>query len=148
MRDVRAGEALRARLSEDVACPSCGYNLRGVGTVACPECGRIIPLPVGETRRDALGSWRPVSVVLGGGALVGVLVAGWLFFGVVTSSKAGRPLWTVMGVAPALVPGVLRWWWHRQKGVWASLDETDRRVRRRLALIVMVVSLVLAVLAL
>ena len=32
--------ALRAYLkSGDVACPECGYNLRGVTGVSCPECG-------------------------------------------------------------------------------------------------------------
>ncbi|MGH7132858.1 MAG: hypothetical protein ACREJO_13030 [Phycisphaerales bacterium] len=28
----------------DVACPGCGYNLRGVPAAACPECGRGLKL--------------------------------------------------------------------------------------------------------
>lgn len=44
--DVRASERLQRYLADnDVTCDGCGYNLRGVTTVACPECGRIIASP-------------------------------------------------------------------------------------------------------
>ncbi len=38
---------------DDIACPQCGYNLRGIRGEACPECGRAIRLeelvdPTGE----------------------------------------------------------------------------------------------------
>lgn len=40
--------ALRAFLNErDVACPSCGYNLRGLQSPACPECNQALRLQVG-----------------------------------------------------------------------------------------------------
>lgn len=40
--------ALRAFLSErDVACPSCGYNLRGLQSPVCPECNQALKLQVG-----------------------------------------------------------------------------------------------------
>lgn len=40
--------ALRAFLAErDVACPSCGYSLRGLQSPACPECNQALKLQVG-----------------------------------------------------------------------------------------------------
>ncbi len=40
--------ALRAFLAErDSACPSCGYNLRGLQSPACPECNQALKLQVG-----------------------------------------------------------------------------------------------------
>ena len=40
--------ALRAFLAErDSACPSCGYNLRGLQSPACPECNQSLKLQVG-----------------------------------------------------------------------------------------------------
>ncbi len=41
------GELLRAFLAgRSVACPSCGYDLRGLTGAACPECGRQLSLSV------------------------------------------------------------------------------------------------------
>ncbi len=40
-------DLLRAYLSErDAACPTCGYNLRGLGQCTCPECGDGLSLTV------------------------------------------------------------------------------------------------------
>ena len=39
---------LKSYLAEqDVACPSCGYNLRGLTIRACPECNEALQLRVG-----------------------------------------------------------------------------------------------------
>lgn len=44
-RDV---EALAAYLADrDVACPGCGYNLRGLKAERCPECNEALQLQVG-----------------------------------------------------------------------------------------------------
>ncbi|MHC5004759.1 MAG: hypothetical protein ACYTJ0_16730 [Planctomycetota bacterium] len=48
------GELLAGFLAaNDVACPACGYNLRGVVSATCPECGLALHLGVQET--GALG---------------------------------------------------------------------------------------------
>ena len=40
-------DLLRAYLSaRDAACPTCGYNLRGLGQCTCPECGDGLSLTV------------------------------------------------------------------------------------------------------
>ena len=38
--------------NQDVACPKCGYNLRGVGEPTCPECGRAIELAISSPGRS------------------------------------------------------------------------------------------------
>lgn len=48
-----AASAKDSLLDQDVACPSCEYNLRGLGLddVVCPECGTRSNLPALLTRR-------------------------------------------------------------------------------------------------
>jgi len=47
-------EALREFLAErDVACPGCGYSLRGVEQASCPECGEGLALEIGRRRSGA-----------------------------------------------------------------------------------------------
>lgn len=47
-RDSETAELLRQFLErQDVACPACGYNLRGLLTNRCPECAGIVVLGVG-----------------------------------------------------------------------------------------------------
>ncbi len=73
-------DRLREYLAErDEACPSCGYNLRGLTGQACPECGLGLTLRVGLT--------EPATGVLIA-AIVGLAVGvGWsgTFLGVVVS---------------------------------------------------------------
>lgn len=40
----------------NVACPVCGYNLRGLASPICPECGAHLDLRVGSVDRR-LGAW-------------------------------------------------------------------------------------------
>jgi len=51
---VNEANQLRKYLADrDVACPMCGYNLRGVTLLACPECGgRIDYTSVDLNRRE------------------------------------------------------------------------------------------------
>jgi hypothetical protein len=64
-------ETIRQFLADrDVACPGCGYNLRGIEQATCPECGRGIELTI---RRPGRGRGYLLFVLL---ALGWVLIAG------------------------------------------------------------------------
>lgn len=73
-----AGAELRSYLAErDVACPGCGYNLRGLSTDRCPECNQHLELRV-SLAEPRLGAYlAAVTGVLAGGSLA------LLFFGMV-----------------------------------------------------------------
>lgn len=55
--DLAAGEFLRHFLAErDIACPGCGYNLRGLTGRICPECGQalVVSLRLREPKQASL----------------------------------------------------------------------------------------------
>ena len=57
-----------------MACPGCGYNLRGLTTAHCPECRRAIELRVGLTE-PRLGMYLAgVTGLLGGAALAAIFL--------------------------------------------------------------------------
>src|SRR5690349_11255431 len=56
----------------DVACPLCGYNLRGLTSTRCPECGRELQLTVGLTE-PFLRAWLALASAAFASAGVGVL---------------------------------------------------------------------------
>ena len=62
-------EYLRER---DVACPLCGYNLRGLTAARCPECGRGLHLSVGLTE-PRIGAWVTCLVGVTASAGLGLL---------------------------------------------------------------------------
>lgn len=54
--------------ARDVACPSCGYNLRGLREARCPECGEAIALQVGLVEpRQAAGITGLIGLAAGAG---------------------------------------------------------------------------------
>ena len=57
---MRTGDELVAAFlaERDVACPGCGYNLRGVSAGRCPECARELALMVEQP-----GMTPPVKLV-------------------------------------------------------------------------------------
>ncbi len=59
----------------DVACPLCGYNLRGLTSPRCPECGRELQLAVGLTE-PYLRAWVALVVVAAASAGIGLLFLG------------------------------------------------------------------------
>ena len=65
---------LREHLAErDVACPGCGYNLRGLAGAHCPECNEALMLQVGlvEPRLGAyLGALSGFITGAGGAGIV------------------------------------------------------------------------------
>jgi hypothetical protein len=62
-------EYLRER---DVACPLCGYNLRGLSSARCPECGREVQLTVGLTE-PFMRAWVVLASATFAGAGIGLL---------------------------------------------------------------------------
>jgi hypothetical protein len=56
--------------ARDAACPSCGYNLKGVESARCPECGTRLELSL--IRRSPLRGWGPFLLL----AFAWLLLAG------------------------------------------------------------------------
>ena len=77
--EVALLDYLRGR---DVACPLCGYNLRGLTASRCPECGRELQLTVGLVE-PRIGAWVTclVAVTAAGGmgvmAILSIARHGW-----------------------------------------------------------------------
>lgn len=55
----------------DVACPLCGYNLRGLTSPRCPECGNELRLSVG-LREPVLRYWMMLATVVCASAGIGL----------------------------------------------------------------------------
>lgn len=89
--------ALRIFLSEgDVACPECGYNLRGIGAETCPECRARLRLQLEPIRKP--NSRRLWFVVAAGSlcalrGLLGVIELGRLYL---TQRSVPYPLGVVV----------------------------------------------------
>lgn len=99
-------DRLREWLAErDEACPSCGYNLRGLAGQACPECGLGLTLRVGLTE-PATGTLIATIV----GLLVGLsgsgLFAVILFIGLVRFSYLKADVGSIGCIFTLAVTGV------------------------------------------
>jgi hypothetical protein len=114
------GDDLREYVAErDVACPSCGYNLRGLESSTCPECGCGLRLEVASDRakvRKEAVSWLRIAssppaiagtVALGAGLALGpeaaaVIVLGWAgLMAMVCYWRWTRPFMTAPGLTTA-----------------------------------------------
>lgn len=103
-------EFLRLYLSErDVACPGCGYNLRGLTGDACPECGQALRLSVGLVE-PKLGSFLAglIGLVLGLG-FHGFLMVWVLWMSITSSFGSWRDLWPVVIGGVLTLIGTLGW---------------------------------------
>lgn len=69
----------------DVACPLCGYNLRGLTSPRCPECGRDLRLSVGLAE-PFLRAWVLLAV-----ATVAPAGIGLVFVAVLIRDRAFMP---------------------------------------------------------
>lgn len=83
---TQQADALRGFLAErDVACPGCGYNLRGLTGERCPECNQGLEL--GVQLQDAawgtlVGTIVALSIVAGiAGVMLAILIGGTIYFG-------------------------------------------------------------------
>jgi hypothetical protein len=90
----------------DVACPACGYNLRGLREHRCPECGEAIALRVGLVDpRQAAAVAGLIGLAAGAGMnglLLGYAVIRMVFF---RDSLGGMDPFLVLNVGGLLVEG-------------------------------------------
>ena len=116
MTQVRddADDGMRAYLAErDVACPECGYNLRGLPGTVCPECRQELKLTVGllESRIGALiACLGPLFAGTGasGGLLTFVTVVMFRYDGGLSSREALPLVWIPLGCfLSCAVPAIL-----------------------------------------
>lgn len=125
MSDDRHG--LRDYLAErDIACPGCGYNLRGLPGDACPECGKPVELARVRSRRSRHPADR--SFACGVGVALAAIV-GWVIAIVMSASD---PMWMIALWVPgamlvALIVLVCVWTgalraWGRTSKTWAFVN--------------------------
>jgi len=120
------GELLMLFLSQhDVACPGCGYNLRGVILGKCPECAKPIELWIRgeEPRRTA---YMTGLIVISAGAGFHGLVLAWLVWIKEIRLRTG-PKWNEIWPLPVgvIVGGLMLWVWVRTRRqlVWNDRGE-------------------------
>jgi hypothetical protein len=72
VRDTESNDLARFLTSNDIPCPCCGYNLRGLTSDACPECNQPLVLRVGlaEPRVGSLVAAASGFLAGAGAALV------------------------------------------------------------------------------
>jgi hypothetical protein len=61
---------------QDIECPGCGYNLRGLTGECCPECGQALVLRVGLAE-PKMGSFLAALIALTTGLGFNVIVLMW-----------------------------------------------------------------------
>lgn len=116
-------EALAAYLAgRDVACPGCGYNLRGLKAGRCPECDEGLEL---ELRRPEL-RWGPfIAGLIGLGGTFGLFVmslAARIVYGILWGQWFD---WVGLGIVLVSIPalGAILYFW---------ISDRDRLARRPL----------------
>lgn len=94
-------EALRRHLADrEVACPGCGYSLRGLTSDRCPECNQLLVLAV-RLAEPRLGHWIAGLVALAIGVGFHGLILAWASL-VVFSRRGGPPLSDLIPLAVGL----------------------------------------------
>lgn len=133
------------RLDLDLACVTCGYNLRGLAMNGnCPECG----MPIQPSIVDSVGDWSDESFKQIHGALewlgnsqirFGITLllmvisgVGYILFAQYASANGSIPVATasLIVASPALVPMMLVWPWQRMRRC-ENLRHYPRRPTRR-----------------
>ena len=118
--DPAETDALRQFLAErDVACPGCGYNLRGSAGKQCPECGIALPNDFGAKSPRVQSGWHiagTVGLILGLCANVGLFaLCGLLFYPFAGETAGGEVYakWLAVGVG---IDSALLFLWFRARG--------------------------------
>lgn len=116
--------------SQDVACPGCGYNLRGLREPRCPECGEAIALRVGLVDpRQGAGIAGLIALAAGAGMnalLLGYAVIRVVFF---RDSLGGMDTFLLLNIGGLLVEGGALALWLRS---WRRIRRATRPVKVRL----------------
>lgn len=96
---------LRAYLAErDVACPGCGYNLRGLVSNRCPECHQRVALGVAlaePKQRAFIAGLVGISLPLG----FCVMLLAWVGYMIVDRGNRGGPSFDE--ILPVLIGGIV-----------------------------------------
>lgn len=80
---------------DDVDCPVCGYNLRGLGTDICPECGRVFELRLGSPQLSfGLFVWLLAPLIMASGLTI-IIIA----LMAATGSLPSRREWGIYAIA-------------------------------------------------
>lgn len=93
--------------AQDAACPSCGYNLRGLAGEACPECNQRLVLAVGLAE-PRLGWYLAAVIANALGLGFSLLLAGFIVLNVLMRTRGGPPpdMFPAVGV-PLLLQGAM-----------------------------------------
>lgn len=129
---------LRAFLADrDVACPLCGYNLRGLTSDGCPECGQRLTLSVAlaEPRQRAfIAGVVGISLSLG---FCAMLLAWVVLMLVRRGARSGPNLIEILPVVlGTVVASILLWGWIKFRPRLMRMDGDARWACAGLATIV------------
>lgn len=121
-RNTDTNPLARYLSNHDEPCPSCTYNLRGIGGTACPECNQPLRLIV-SARFPRIGVFISGMIILACGLGLNLLL---LIFGIVvvfilrTSSPDDLGRYFAFTVSGVVVCGFCMWWWLRLRSTLAS----------------------------
>ncbi len=107
----------------DVACPGCGYNVRGLEGDACPECGRGLRVEIRAQGRTA-GWWFGLFGLCGASGVMAVVVVT-IAIMVTTGTWDEEPLAFVaamlaIGGLASSALALSRWLTDVRRGAWAG----------------------------
>lgn len=128
---MSGSEAHLAAITEDLACPTCGYNLRGLvgNVVTCPECGHRVDRAKLAAARWARPWYRapglmtlqwPVAVAFGSAVFMPVIAAlptgnqTTFLYVIILVPVVSLALWTLLMVRAVR-------YFRRLEGVWLAL---------------------------
>ena len=98
---------LALRIENDISCPACGYNLRGLKMDGrCPECGRPAIDTFARPLRAFTGALAEEMIRRPGGLLV-ILLAWWIIFSATAALAPAAARVLLLGAAAGLGPMML-----------------------------------------
>jgi hypothetical protein len=106
-------DMLRAFLAaQDIECPSCRYNVRGLRTDVCPECNQKLTLRLALTEPRLAGFIAGLAGLTSGLGFHTVLAAFFTYYYVFVRVRGGPPVDAYhMLLISAAILGVMTWLW-------------------------------------